>query len=59
MRCLGWGVDCGKELTPETERIFGEAILCEECDDRAWRDYFEAIQKIGTVEDERQHEDIL
>jgi len=31
IKCGGWGSDCPVMLTRETERLFGEAILCESC----------------------------
>lgn len=46
IKCKGWGVPCGVELTAETEHIFGEAILCRDCDKRAWDDYFEALSEL-------------
>lgn len=41
--CKGWPPPCGTPLTPETEKIFGEAVLCAECYGRAYSDFADAL----------------
>lgn len=49
MKCAGWPGPCEHTVTRETERIFGELILCEQCYERAWDEWAEANRKAGPL----------
>lgn len=49
--CQGWRGPCGTLVTPETERIFGEALMCPACERIAWDDFAEAV---ALADDEAQ-----